>query len=117
MKRLDAMEEIHFTREWKRLSRLSLGQPAVDLFDPKKNPRAKGLPPLATVSPQPDSLRLYFHAAVGSGGDRRKGHLLVPSDDLRARVEAHLQDSASGVVVAIFGIVESLRITEASIAP
>jgi len=115
LKRLDAMEEIHFTREWERLSRLSLGQPAVDLFDPKKNPRAKGLPPLATVSPQPDALRLYFHAAVGSGGDRRKGDLLVPSEDLRARVEAHLRDSASGVFGAIFGIVKSVGITEDAI--
>ncbi len=43
LKRLDAMEETHYSREWERLSRLSLGQPAVDLFDPAKNPRAKGL--------------------------------------------------------------------------
>jgi oligopeptide/dipeptide ABC transporter ATP-binding protein len=115
LKRLDSMEETHFAREWERLSRLSLGQPAVDLFDAAKNPRAKDLPPLATVSPQPDALRLYFHAPVGSGGDRKKGDLLVPSEDLRARVEALLRDSSAGAFGAIFGIVKSVGVTQDAI--
>jgi len=115
LKRLDAMEETHYTREWERLSRLSLGQPAVDLFDPAKNPRAKGLPPLATVSPRPDALRLYFRSASGSGSDRRKGEFLMPSEDLRARVEALLRESASGPFGAIFSIVKSVAVQEDAI--
>src|SRR3989442_13499296 len=107
LRRLDSMEETHYTREWERLSRLSLGQPAVDLFDPAKNPRAKGLPPLATVSPRPDALRLYFRSAGGGGSDRRKGNLLMPSEDLRARVETLLRESASGPFGAIFPIVQT----------
>jgi len=115
LKRLDAMEETHYTREWERLSRLSLGQPAVDLFDPARNPRAKGLPPLATVSPRPDALRLYFRSAGGSGSDRRRGELLMPSEDLRARVEALLRESASGPFGAIFAIVKSVALEKDAI--
>src|SRR5207247_1524721 len=90
-------------------------QPAVDLCDPARNPRAKGLPPLATVSPRPDALRLYFRSAGGSGSDRRRGEFLMPSEDLRARVEALLRETASGPFGAIFSIVKSVAVEKDAI--
>src|SRR5205807_7912841 len=83
LKRLDALEEAHVAREWARLSRQSLGQAAIDLFDPNKNPTAKGLPPLASVSPREEALELYFRASADRGRDREKGGHLVPTEDLQ----------------------------------
>src|SRR5256884_2999295 len=108
LKRLDALEEAHVAREWARLSRQSLGQAAIDLFDPNKNPIAKGLPPLASVSPREEALELYFRASPGRGRDREKGGGLVPTEDLRAAVEDLLQKSEGGPFGVMFADVESV---------
>jgi len=66
-----------YTREWERLSRLSLGQPR-STVRPREEPRAKGLPPLATVSPRPAAFVSLPVLAVSR--DRpEKGELLMPS--------------------------------------
>lgn len=112
LKRLDAAEESHFEREWERLTRLSLGQPAVDLFDPAKNPAAQGFPSLAKVSPRADALQLFFRSAPL---DDRKEADLAPTEDLRARVGELLQESAEGPFGAIFGIVKEVTIRDGAI--
>src|SRR5437660_9305375 len=86
LKRLDAMEEAHVAREWARLSRQSLGQAAIDLFDANKNTAARGQPPLASVSPREEALEHYFRASPDRGREWDKGGHLVPTEDLQAAV-------------------------------
>jgi len=115
LKRLDALEEAHVAREWARLSRQSLGQAAIDLFDPNKNPTAKGLPPLASVSPREEALELYFRASPERGRDREKGGGLVPTEDLRAAVGDLLRKSAGGPFGVMFADVTSVARGERAI--
>jgi len=115
LKRLDALEEAHIAREWARLSRQSLGQAAIDLLDPNKNPTAKGLPPLASVSPREEALELYFRASPERGRDREKGGALVPTEDLRAAVGDLLRKSAGGPFGVMFADVTSVARGERAI--
>jgi len=115
LKRLDAMEEAHVAREWARLSRQSLGQAAIDLFDPNKNTAARGLPPLASVSPREEALELYFRASPDRGREREKGDGLVPTEDLRAAVGDLLRTSAGGPFGVMFADVTSVARGERAI--
>ncbi len=58
--RLSTLEQGHFDREWRRLSRYSLGKAAQNLLDPAKSPDALGLPRLTRISPGETALRLMF---------------------------------------------------------
>src|SRR5207302_6298618 len=116
LKRLDALEAAHVAREWARLSRQSLGQAAIDLFDPTKNPLARGLPPLASVTPREEALELYFLASSDRARDRRQGGGgLLPTEDLRAAVEDLLRNSAGGPFGVMFADVESVELGERAI--
>jgi len=108
LKRLDVLEEAYFAREWARLSRESLGQAAIDLFDPAKNPLAQGLPPLASVSPREEALELHFRTPLERGREREKKAGLVPTEDLRAAVEDLLRKSAKGRFGVMFADVVSV---------
>src|SRR5439155_803549 len=107
--------EAHVAREWARLSRQSLGQAAIDLFDPNKNTAARGLPPLASVSPREEALELYFRASPDRGREREQEGGLVPTEDLRAAVGDLLRTSAGGPFGVMFADVTSVARGERAI--
>ncbi len=111
LRHLDGLEEAHFAREWARLSRQSVGQAAIDLFDPAKNPVARGLPPLASVTPREESLALYFRSTA----NREKRAPLEPTEELRAAVGQLLRDSAKGPFGVMFADVESVTLGKRAI--
>lgn len=83
LKRLDYVEDQHVERQWKHLSRLSLGAPVADLFNPSINPQATDLPRLLRVTPREDAVRLYFR------------DVKTVTEELRSRVEARLREAAA----------------------
>ena len=80
MKRLDILETERATREWQALSRTTLAKNAMQAFDPSRNPKASGLPPLAKVSLQAAAVRLAFR--------------VPPTEELRSLVEEIVRDVA-----------------------
>ncbi len=101
LKQLDEAEEAHYGREWRTLSRPTLGQPALLLFDPAKNPRAAGLPGLVRITPKDDRLELHFK--------------VKPTEELRARAEALLRDATGQPDWMMFRIVKQVVLSKDSI--
>ncbi len=101
LKALDEAEEIHYRREWRVLSRPTLGIPATSLFDREKNPKSAGFPPLGRISPKEDRLELYFKEK--------------PTEELRARVEALLRDAVGQPDWMMFRIVKDVVVAGDSI--
>ncbi len=101
LRRLDAAEDAHFEREWRELSRLSLGRPAADLFDSARNPKAAGLPPLLRVTPTDDALRLFFKGA--------------PDETVRDRVQEIFEAQKQQPEGAVFASVKDVAIRDDSI--
>ena len=96
MKRLDELETERVAREWRALSRATLGEPALWAFNASQNPRAASLPPLDKVSLQEDALRLVFRSP--------------PSEEQRALVEEIVQTQGPA-----FRLVRSLSLESTSI--
>lgn len=101
LKRLDTAEEAHYRREWRLLSRPTMGIPATALFDPSKNPGAGGLPRLVRIAPKEDRLELRFNEK--------------PTEDLRARVEVLLRESIGKPDWMMFHIVSRVAKSAESI--
>ena len=96
LKRLDHLEDRYFQRQWEHLTRLSLGAPVADLFNPAKNPEAVKLPRLLRVSPGEDALRLYFKDVKDV------------SEELRSRVEAFVREAGAAFVETPFKAIRSV---------
>jgi oligopeptide/dipeptide ABC transporter ATP-binding protein len=96
MKRLDTLETERAAHEWEALSRATLAKSAMQEFDPSRNPRAWGLPPLAKVSLRGDAVRLTFRAP--------------PTENHRSLVEDTVRTEARGAKGAAFRLVRSVSL-------
>ncbi len=101
LKQLDETEEAHYRREWRTLSRPTLGQPALLLFNPATNPKAAGFPGLARITPKEDRLELHFK--------------VKPTEELRARAEILLRDAIGKPDWMMFRIVKQVVLSPDSI--
>jgi oligopeptide/dipeptide ABC transporter ATP-binding protein len=112
LRRLDELESDHFDREWAALTRSSVGQATADLFNPAKNPLARGLPALARVSPTEQAVRLYFRTSATTGSEQAAKVLPIPPESLRRSVEDVLHQATTGAFGVIFADVESVVVAD-----
>ncbi len=96
MKRLDILETERATREWQALSHTTLAKNAMQAFDPSRNPKASGLPPLAKVSLQADAVRLAFR--------------VPPTEEHRSLVDEIVRDVAQEPEGAAFRLVRKVSL-------
>ncbi len=96
MKRLDELETERVSREWRALSRATLGERALRAFNANENPTAAGLPPLEKASLQEDALRLTFRSP--------------PTEDHRSVVEEIVRTGGPA-----FRLVQSVSLAPGSI--